>query len=457
MKNKSIFTAFFLGIICLASVLLSQYIWINKTIKLQKNEVAIQSKIDSLDLIRFNQKIHYSLSNVLDKIALTTGDSTDRYGAIKQLAPNLFYANYNGNIEPKYLENLLIDEFYKINITRSFQYSLYDCYKDSIYHSSLIKYTIDSLFTESTTRLIYPELDFNKSNHYFTIYFPFIAAQPIKKPEDLDSPWMFLLLVSLLISIYLGYSVYTIMRQRKLADIKTDFINNMTHELKTPIATIGLSSNMLLTSDFSNDPERLKRYASIIYNENKRLEAQVERVLNIAKIDKNQESLKLTLFDTHEFINDIVETIQINIEEIGGTLELSLNAQSFTVYADSLHVKNVIHNLVENAIKYRSDKRNLHLSIATRNDKKYLIIEISDNGVGISKENQKFIFDKFYRVPTGDVHDVKGFGLGLFYVRSIIEKHGGKVTLKSTFGEGTVFSIYLPLKLSNRLEQFVSQ
>jgi two-component system phosphate regulon sensor histidine kinase PhoR len=113
--------------------------------------------------------------------------------------------------------------------------------------------------------------------------------------------------------------------------------------------------------------------------------------------------------------------------------------------------------LVENAIKYRSDKRNLHLSIATRNDKKYLIIEISDNGVGISKENQKFIFDKFYRVPTGDVHDVKGFGLGLFYVRSIIEKHGGKVTLKSTFGEGTVFSIYLPLKLSNRLEQFVSQ
>lgn len=444
MNKKSIFVAFFLGIICLVSILLSQYLWINKTVRIQQNEIVIQAKTDSLEKERFNQKVYYSLSFVLEQIAHYTKDSTDRYGAIRQQSNNLFYVKYNGDIPPYFLESLLSNEFYKINIDNDFQFSMYNCFNDSIYYSSVIKYSIDSLYRPTNIFINHPQLDFKSNSHYFTVYFPTISNKSLKKTESIDSPWLFLLLVSILISIYLGYSVYTITKQKKLADIKTDFINNMTHELKTPIATIGLSSNTLLTSDFSNDSERLKRYASIIYNENKRLEAQVERVLNIAKMDKNKEPLTLIMFDIHEFITDTKETFDVNLEEIDGSLELNLLAENHCVFVDIVHIKNVIHNLLENAIKYRSEKRNLHLKINTRNDKKYLIIDIIDNGIGISKENQKFIFDKFYRVPTGDIHDVKGFGLGLFYVKSILERHKGKITLKSTYDVGTTFSIYLP-------------
>lgn len=453
MNKNSTFTAIFLGLICLVSILLSQYLWINKTIRLQKTDIRVQHNIDSLEKARFNHQVFFSLSNTLNKIAKATNDSTDKYGSIKQLSNNLFYVEFNGSVNPDYLEKLIEDEFYKMNIIQSFQYSIYDCHQNKIVYSPLINYTIDSLFDKSNIITKHPSISLKHTTNYFTVYFPAIPLTYVAKRETLDSPWLFLIFVSVLTTIYLGYSVFTISKHKKLADIKTDFINNMTHELKTPIATIGLSSSTLLTSDFSKDPERLKRYASIIYTENKRLEAQVERVLNIAKMDKNKEPIKITLFDIHEFILNSKETFEINLEEIGGSLTTRLNAVQHIVYVDPIHIKNVIHNLLENAIKYRKEDRNLQVTIETRNDKKHLIIDVSDNGIGISKENQKFIFEKFYRVSTGDVHDVKGFGLGLFYVHSIIERHGGKVILKSDGKSGSSFLIYLPLK--SKLEKDV--
>lgn len=446
MKRRSIFIAVFLGFICLVCVLLIQYIWIKKTIDVQKTEVLLHQREDSLSTVRFIQKVHFSLGNVLTEISLATNDSSDRYGAIRQVHPNLFYVEYQGDVDPIYLENTLKREFYKIQITNDFQYSLYNCFKDSVKYSYLFKFTLDSLYENTNIMLDYPTIQREGKSHYFSVYFPTFIKHKINKTEDIGSPWVFLILVSVLILFYLTYSVVIIVRQKKLSDIKTDFINNMTHELKTPIATIGLSSNTLMNDDFSKDPERLKKYASIIFRENKRLEGQVERVLNIAKMNKNSTPLKKTFFDVHDFIMEAKETFDFNLEELEGNLTLKLEANRHCIYADIVHVKNVIYNLLDNALKYKNEDRNLSLTIKTRNDKKYLIIDISDNGVGISKENMKYIFDKFYRVPTGNVHDVKGFGLGLYYVKTIIEQHKGIVRIKSEKDVGTTFSIYLPLK-----------
>lgn len=447
MRRKSITIAIFLGVTSLITILLVQYVWIEKTINIQKRQVELHKKEDSLQIIRFSQKVHFALSNVLDDIANTTTVKSDKYGAIRQVEQNLFYVELKSTINKTYLEEQLKREFYKINLGLDFQYSLYSSTLDTLYSSSLFHFTPDSLFVDAGFSVSSSEMkQARKGENYFTVFFPTFIIKDNYKTEDISSPWIFLILVSIMVLVYLTYSVIVIVRQKKLSDIKTDFINNMTHELKTPIATIKLSSNTLLNDDFSSDPERLKRYASIIYRENKRLENQVERVLNIAKMSKNSTQLALADFDFHDFLLDTEDTFEVKLEEIGGTLEMNLGATNFIILADSVHIKNITYNLLDNAMKYRDESRSLQLKITTKNTKKGFVIEFSDNGLGISKENSKYIFDKFYRVPTGNVHDVKGFGLGLYYVSTIVEQHGGTIQLKSQVGVGTTFILTFPIQ-----------
>jgi two-component system phosphate regulon sensor histidine kinase PhoR len=232
------------------------------------------------------------------------------------------------------------------------------------------------------------------------------------------------------------------MRQKRLSEIKNDFINNMTHELKTPISTIALSSEMILKGDFREDQEKLNRYVGIIHKENKRLEDQVERVLNVAKLDQEKIILKKTPINIHELLEEARENFTLNQVGNGVEINLNLEAENPTISADSVHITNVIYNLLDNAIKYcELDPK---INIKTSNRDNGFSIEISDNGIGIRREDVKMIFDKFYRVPTGNLHNVKGFGLGLFYVKLIIDEHLGKIDVKSKPGEGTSFTIWLP-------------
>jgi two-component system phosphate regulon sensor histidine kinase PhoR len=233
-------------------------------------------------------------------------------------------------------------------------------------------------------------------------------------------------------------------RQKRLSEIKNDFINNMTHELKTPISTIALSSEMILKGDFTADREKFYRYVGIIHKENKRLEDQVERVLNVAKLDQEKIILKKTALNMHELLEEAKENFTLNQLGNGVAINLKLDAVEPIIYADSVHITNVIYNLLDNAIKYcEMDPK---ITINTDNKNSGFLIEISDNGIGIKKEDIKMIFDKFYRVPTGNLHNVKGFGLGLFYVKLIVEEHFGKIEVKSKIGEGTTFTIWLPMK-----------
>ena len=233
-----------------------------------------------------------------------------------------------------------------------------------------------------------------------------------------------------------------IFQQKKLSDMKNDFISNMTHELKTPIATISIASEMLKDNTISADSDNRKKYANIIFTENKRLANHVEQVLQIARLENGELELNKADRHLHLIIESVAERFLLQLEELGGEVVLELDAKNDIFKVDELHFSNMINNLIDNAIKY-NDKQPL-IKINTYNVITGIVIEVSDNGIGLSKENQAKIFDKFYRVSKGNVHDVKGFGLGLSYVMSIVKGHFGEISVESKLKEGTKFKIQIP-------------
>lgn len=447
MNRKTINTVIIIGVLSIVSILLVQVFWIKRTIQAQKDAVILQERQDSLNLRQFEEKVRIALRNVVEEISTHQADSSDLYGAVKQKSTNYFLVDVNENLHPYYLEQLLKRSFYELNITENFQYGIYDCYNDSIVYGNLIKFTRDSLYapiSDSVAGITSPGLAWKKDGHYFTVFFPNVMAQPSEELIAESSPWIYVSIIVIVLLIFFAFSVTVMIKQKRLSEVKTDFINNMTHELKTPISTIGLSSESLLKNDFSNDPDRLQRYAGIIYKENKRLENQVERVLNMAKLDKNELTLEKEEVSIHEIIEEAADSFRFNQLEKGGEIKLELSATNDLVMVDVVHITNILFNLIDNGVKYSIEEP--QILIKTNQENKGINITVIDHGIGIDKENQKYIFEKFYRVPTGNRHDVKGFGLGLYYVKLVIEEHGGTIRVKSKTGEGSSFSIWLPTK-----------
>ena len=277
--------------------------------------------------------------------------------------------------------------------------------------------------------------------HYLKIYFP-------TKKDYLTSSVSFFvpsILFSFILLVTFTFTIYTIFRQKKLSEMKNDFVNNMTHELKTPVSTISLAGQMLKDSDIVKNPDVFKHISGVINDETKRLGFLVEKVLQISLFEKQRATLKLKEIDANDLLVSIANTFALKVEKFGGNIDVDLEAENSTIYADEMHITNVLFNLLDNALKYRKKNVPLQLMARTRSDNNKLYISIEDNGIGIKKEHLKKIFDRFYRIPTGNVHYVKGFGLGLAYVRKIIEDHGG--TIRAEQEEkftGTKFIITLP-------------
>lgn len=450
MSNRSIRMVIVLGVISILSILSIQLFWIQKNIEFQEENIDLQQRHDSISTKQFNDNVTVALKNVAIEIQRINKQPGDLYGNVRQLTSNYFTVELQDTVMPYLLETLLKKEFYHQNVEQDFQYGIYDCYADSIIYGNYIRFVDDSTFISDLGKddaKMNPalQLKLNSDAHYFTVFFPSITNVGLQELPNKVTPWYYLFAIILFVLVFFAFAISVILRQKKLSEIKNDFINNMTHELKTPIATIRISSETLLNLDQQKDEtEKLQRYAGIIYKENKRLEQQVERVLNIAKLDKNEIKLKLETFCIHEIIEEAKENFQFNqLEELGGDISLDLQADDHLVNADIVHVTNVINNLLDNAVKY-CDKVP-KIMVSTRNVKNRILVSVKDNGKGISRENIKYIFDKFYRVPTGNLHDVKGYGLGLYYVKTIIEQLGGTVTVKSTLGRGTEFVVSLPV------------
>jgi two-component system phosphate regulon sensor histidine kinase PhoR len=455
LKIKSINTVVLLGILSLSCILIVQVFWIRKTVEIQRTSIAIQHREDSLNQRQFSKDVYVALQNVLNIFYDDKTDNSDINDDVKQVKSNYFVVDINDEIkgydimevEPLlfYLQTLLTRELNNQTIHQDFKYGIYDCFRDSIVFGNVVKYEKAKGYvpvSDKTTNETGKKLDWKQDGHYFTVIFPNVKFESNIDPPDAISPWIYVSIIGILILLFFGYTISIMMRQKRLSEIKNDFINNMTHELKTPISTIALSSEMILKGDFREDQEKLNRYVGIIHKENKRLEDQVERVLNVAKLDQEKIILKKTSINIHELLEEARENFTLNQVGNGVEIILNLEAENPTITADAVHITNVIYNLLDNAIKYcELDPK---INIKTSNSNNGFSIEISDNGIGIKREDVKMIFDKFYRVPTGNLHNVKGFGLGLFYVKLIVDEHLGKIDVKSKPGEGTTFTIWLP-------------
>jgi two-component system phosphate regulon sensor histidine kinase PhoR len=339
------------------------------------------------------------------------------------------------------LDSILNHELLKQKIKANYIYYLTSLYPGSPHHSDLseAENMSDSLGVDHYKVNLSPSNRFVEPEYLIVVF-------PSQKGYVFRQMWPFLI-TSVIVILILILSFYYItannLKQKKLSEIKNDFISNMTHEFKTPISTISLASEMLSDNSITQTPEKQSRFLKMIRDENKRLSVLVESILQTSILDKGEFKLKLSEVDVHEIINTAINNTQLLIDQRNGIIHTHLNAAKFNLQADRVHLTNIIFNLIDNAIKYSSSTP--EISITTFNTAEGIMIQVKDNGIGISKENQRKIFDKFYRVPTGNVHNVKGFGLGLSYVLAVVMKHNGTISVNSEVGKGSTFNVHLPI------------
>ena len=295
--------------------------------------------------------------------------------------------------------------------------------------------------TQHYSMLLFPN-DPPKRQNQLTVYFP-------TKKDYIFSSIRFMIPAFVFTFVLLITFIFTIVklfRQKKLTEMKNDFINNMTHELKTPISTISLAAQMLNDPSVTKSEDMFKHISTVINDETKRLRFQVEKVLQMSMFERQKTMMKLTLLDVNDLIASVLSTFKLTVEQVGGTIEADLDADDAWVEVDKMHFTNVIFNLLDNAVKYSKEDVPPQLRVRTSIEGRKVIIAVSDNGIGIRKDDLKKIFEKFYRVSTGNVHNVKGFGLGLAYVHKIVTDLNGTIRAESELNIGTTFIITLPLK-----------
>jgi two-component system, OmpR family, phosphate regulon sensor histidine kinase PhoR len=316
------------------------------------------------------------------------------------------------------------------------EYAVVDAQKNTLLKSGGFEFNNSNKYYSSR---LFSE-DLVSKPYYLVVYFPSQKDFILRSIGYMGTSSILLTLFILVIFII---TIVVIVKQKRLSEIRNDFVNNMTHELKTPIATISLASQMLNDKSIPIESKNLSSLAGVITDETKRLSTQVEKVLQMAVFDKGKISLKIRRLEIHELINNVVKNFIIQVRNRNGQITKNLDAEFTMVNVDEVHFSNILLNLLDNAIKYSKDQP--QITVSTYNKKSGITIVVQDNGIGISKANQKRIFEKFYRVSTGNIHNVKGFGLGLSYVKKIVEELGGKISLNSEVNVGTTFEIWIPV------------
>lgn len=430
MNNKIIRRVLVLGAVAILGIVAMQSYWGITTWNINEEE--------------FHQKASLALYNVAKDMARLSGATLPAREVIKQRTTNYYLVNVEYEIHSQLLEASLHKELEALGLNIPFEYAVYDCYTDEMVYMA---YCNDTPMRPPNLELgDLPKDNQNEYNYYFGVKFPTRSGYLFNKMQ-----FFFFLSSILLVTIaFFAYAMTVILRQKRLSDMQKDFINNMTHEFKTPISTIKVSADVFLNHPQIRQDKRLSRYAGIIKEQNQRLNKQVEKVLQLARVDGEQLQLKQELLDLTEVLEPILSSTKLRVEDRGGQLEYELAQAPLLIRADKLHLTNIVHNLLDNAIKYCNGQPSIRLRAKILGKQVELLI--ADRGIGIRSEHLPHVFSKFYRVPTGDVHNVKGFGLGLFYVKNICDAHHWKLQLESESGKGTRVSIRIPLLPPGRRE-----
>lgn len=425
MKRKSIRLIILVTTISLIGLVTMQSFWIFKAINISEEQ--------------FSHRVDMALEDVLNEL-VEFQDSA--YAGSKPFADpeeKTSPTHVFDVVDTVLLDTLMRKYFYYHMLGDDFVYRIVKTSNDSVYYSSNPSITPygDQVYKACLSCIWKEE------------YFHIAAFFPEQKKQIFVELGIWLILSALFIlTVFVSfiYTITTIIKQKKLSEMKNDFINNMTHEFKTPLSTVSLASEVLLNVNNVHSVERIKKYAGVIYDENLRLQKQVERVLQIAQVERDELKLTLGSVDIHELIKSTVHHLCLESCQKEVSISYNFIADRSFIKGDRLHLTNIMTNLVDNAIKYSGAEP--EILISTYNKDTGIEIDIKDNGVGMTPETQKLIFDKFYRLPTGNLHDVKGFGLGLYYVKSMVEAHKGTIHVKSEINKGSTFTLFFPFMLN---------
>ncbi len=421
MSNSKIRLVVILATISILGIFITQIFWLRKAFDEKE--------------IQFNHTVNSALKNVAENLLIFNNSTIPDENPVSQLSSNYFVVRINDAIDVNMLEYMIQNEFNTYDLKADFEYGIYDCASEKMVYGNYVSQS-DKIITKRSSLPVW-----NEDNYYFGVLFPNKKRTVIGQMEI----WLFSTLVLLIVMVFFAYTLYLILRQKRLSEIQKDFVNNMTHEFKTPISTINISAEVLKNPKIIESPRRLLNYATIIHEESRRLQNQVDRVLETTTASNTNLTLSKERLDLHEIISKCKNMLASGTEQADIALDFQLDAHQTVMDGDKLHLTNMFRNLLDNAIKYSGEKK-VEITITTKNTEKEIFISIQDKGIGISDKNQKKVFDKFFRVSTGNQHDVKGFGLGLNYVLLVVQAHKGKIGLESSLGVGSTFIITLPLR-----------
>lgn len=419
MKVTKLNSIIFIGFLAIVGVIVMQLLMLSKAYSFEKKE--------------FEEKIHFALQDVVKRIYRDNKTDLNITNQVKKITDDYYIVNIEDVFEHEILEYYLKSEFSKVKLEMDYEYAIYDCATDEMIYGSYISQkkqpqkTCENCF-EKKEGLIY----------YFAIRFPDLKQQFI---TSLGQYWIYTFILFLVLIIYV-YSVLLLLKQKKYTELQTDFINNMTHEFKTPLASILIASQYATHQEEIKNNPKLAKYMQIITNQSTKLNLHIERILNVAKGDSKWIELEKKPLNLHEVAELVKENSLLKSSK---KCEITLLIpKGITINADEFHFTNVLYNLIDNAVKYGPE--NPEISMASYPTEKELELRISDNGSGIASQHIDYVFDKFYRVPRENKKDIEGFGIGLFYVKKIMDLHHWKITIQNNAIHGINVSIFIPNK-----------
>ncbi|MBL7805032.1 MAG: HAMP domain-containing histidine kinase [Saprospiraceae bacterium] len=427
MTNTIIRRVILLGAFSILSLITVQTYWVMRTWDLQERE--------------FHRKVNQALLDAANDLAVKGQFELKSTNLIDQVNSNYYVVNIENPFRDDDLQFYLQQAFEKQGMREDFQYGIFDCSSNQMVSGQVVKYS-----TPSAVGRIEPAAEPLSAHHNSEEFIYYFGVRfPGKNAHLLSNMWIVVVFTALmLITIaFFIYAMFVILRQKQLSELQRDFINNMTHEFKTPISTINISTDVFLKNEKIREDARLSRYAGILKEQVMRLNNQVEKVLQLAKVERDNIELHYEELELTEFVRDMLPSLELKVHEReDGQLHLDLPETPVRISADKLHLTNILHNLVDNAVKYTRGTPDIRIGIRKTGNE--AVLSVQDSGIGIPKEHQRRVFDKFHRVPTGNVHNVKGFGLGLFYVKKMSKEHGWKIQIDSEPGKGTRIEIHMP-------------
>ena len=430
MKNRQVRFVVMLGVISILGIISIQAYFLLHWYNIHEKQ--------------FTQTIFIGLKNVSDRLCRFNQITVPPGNPVRQITSNYYVVDVNSVIDANILEYYLKSEFEKLNIRTDYEYAIYDCHTDQMVYGNYITAGENKGNASPTTNL--PK--YSEYVYYFGVHFPNLKST-IAGNMTL---WFLFTGILLLSVLFFAYAIIVILHQKRLSELQRDFINNMTHEFKTPIATINISADVITNPEIMKEPERLMTYGKVIRKENQRLNLLVEKVLQIARIEKGKVHLKTEPTELNLLLKTVAETFEAN--HAGKIMiNLLLDPAVGKVNADVIHCTNIIHNLLDNGAKYSGEHP--EITLGTKRNADSIQVMVRDNGPGIPYQYRNRIFDQFFRIPSGNIHDVKGFGLGLYYVRLTCKAHRWDIRLESESGRGAAFIITIPI--NNRVEPWKNE